>query len=63
MTSTEVVNPFFGNVAAVVAPIARLAVVRALPPDISALASMGGVAMVAVGEGDGDDALGGEALG
>ena len=62
VTSTEVVNPFFGKVASVVAPIARLAVVRGLPPAISAFALLGAVAMVAVDEVDGDGVLDGDAL-
>ena len=63
MTSTEVVSPFFGKVAAVVAPIARLAVVRGLPATINSLASLGGEAIVAVGEGDGEGVLDGDWLG
>lgn len=49
VTSTAVVTPFLGKVAAVVAPIARSALVKFMPATISAFASAGG----AVGEGVG----------
>lgn len=49
VTSTAVVTPFLVNVAAVVAPTARSALVKFLPATMSAFASAGG----AVGEGVG----------
>ena len=65
VTSTAVVTPFFGKVAVVVAPIARSAVVRLRPADVSACALAGGATTVGdgvgVGEGVGDavgDAVG-----
>ena len=54
VTNTEVVIPFLGNVAAVVAPIARVAVVRFFPATVSAFASAGGVGAVADADGDGE---------
>lgn len=54
VTKTEVVIPFLGNVAAAVAPIARVDVVRFLPATVSAFASAGGVGAVADVDGDGE---------
>ena len=59
VTSTAVVAPFFGKVAAVVAPIARSAVVRLRPAVVSACALAGGATTVGdgvgVGEGVGEE--------
>ena len=55
VTRTEVVNPFFGNVAAVVAPIVRLAVVSVFPPAISALAFVGSDEALALGVGSANE--------
>lgn len=54
VTKTEVVIPFLGNVAAAVAPIARVDVVRFLPATVSAFASAGGVGAVADADADGE---------
>lgn len=54
VTSTAVVTPFLGKVAAVVAPTDKSAVVRFRPATVSAFASAGGAAIVGDGDGDGD---------
>ena len=61
VTSTEVVTPFLGKVAAVVEPIERFAVVRFWPATVRAFALVGGAEIVADGEGDGEAVA--EALG
>ena len=53
VTSTAVVAPFFGKVAVVVAPMARSAVVRLRPADVSACALAGGATTVGDGVGVG----------